>query len=65
MRIFYFICGLLFCSFFFFLTLLYINLFFFGYTLLEFVYFIIKRGILIYLIIGIILIIWSKKERKK
>ena len=44
---------------------IYMNLFAFGYTLLEFVYFIIKRGILIYLIIGVGLIVWFRKERKK
>lgn len=64
MSIFKIIFGSLFISIGLFLIIIYLNLFYLGYTFLDFVYFIIKRGIILFIIIGIILI-YKEMEMKK
>lgn len=46
MRIFYLVLGIICCSLMFFFIVVYLNLLVIGYTFLEFVYFIIRSGII-------------------
>lgn len=39
-----------------FLIIIYLNLFVYGYTFLKFAYFIIRKGIILFIIIGLFLI---------
>lgn len=45
-----------------FLIIIYLNLFVYGYTFLKFAYFIIRKGIILFIIIGLFLI--RKGEKK-
>ena len=45
-----------------FLILIYLNLFVYGYTFLKFAYFIIRKGIILFLIIGLFLIRKGEKR---
>lgn len=56
MRIFYLISGIIISSISLFLVIIYINLLVIGYTFLEFVYFIIRSGIIWGLLLGIFFI---------
>lgn len=47
-----------------FFVIIYLNLFYIGYTFLEFVYFIIRRGIILFFLVGIFLI-YKEMERKR
>ena len=52
MRIFYLISGIIISSISLFLVIIYLNLLVIGYTFLEFVYFIIRSGIILILLLG-------------
>ena len=56
MRIFYLGLGIICSSVSLFLIVIYLNLLVIGYTFLEFVYFIISKGIVFLLLLGLILI---------
>ena len=56
MRIFYLVSCIICCSIALFLIIIYLNLLVIGYTFLEFVYFIISRGIFILFLVGLFLI---------
>lgn len=45
-----------------FLIIIYLNLFVYGYTFLKFVYFIIRKGIILFIIIGVFLIRKGEKR---
>lgn len=45
-----------------FLIIIYLNLFVYGYTFLKFVYFIIRKGIILFIIIGLFLIRKGEKR---
>lgn len=45
-----------------FLIIIYLNLFVYGYTFLKFAYFIIRKGIILFLIIGLFLIRKGEKR---
>ena len=64
MNIFKLIIGALFISIGLFFVIIYLNLFYIGYTFLEFVYFIIRRGIILFFLVGIFLI-YKEMERKR
>lgn len=53
MRIFYLLLGIICCSIFLFLIIIYLNLFVIGYTFWEFVYFIIRKGIILIGLLGL------------
>ena len=53
MKILYLILGIITISISFFLIIIYLNLFTIGYTFIEFVYFIIRSGIMWLLILGV------------
>lgn len=50
------IIGCLFISIGLFFVIIYLNLFYIGYSFINFVYFIIRKGIIIFFIIGLFLI---------
>ena len=64
MNIFKLIIGTLLISIGLFFVIIYLNLFYLGYTFLEFVYFIIRRGIILFFLVGIFLI-YKEMERKR
>jgi hypothetical protein len=45
-----------------FLIIIYLNLFVYGYTFLKFAYFIIRKGIILFIIIGLFLIRKGEKR---
>lgn len=45
-----------------FLIIIYLNLFVYGYTFLKFAYFIIRKGIILFIIIGLFLIRMGEKR---
>lgn len=45
-----------------FLIIIYLNLFIYGYTFLKFAYFIIRKGIILFIIIGLFLIRKGEKR---
>ena len=45
-----------------FLIIIYLNLFVYGYTFLKFAYFIIRKGIILFIIIGLYLIRKGEKR---
>lgn len=45
-----------------FLIIIYLNLFVYGYTFLKFAYFIIRKGIILFIIIGVFLIRKGEKR---
>ena len=50
------VLGCIFISVGLFLIIIYLNLFVYGYTFLKFVYFIIRKGIILFILFGIFLI---------
>ena len=65
MRIFYLIIGSILLSISLFFIIIYLNLFIIGYTILEFVYFIIRSGIIWLILIGLLLIYKGLEEALK
>ena len=65
MRIFYLIIGSILLSISLFFIIIYLNLFIIGYTILEFVYFIIRSGIIWLILIGLLLIYKGFEEALK
>ena len=64
MNIFKILIGIFLISIGLFFVIIYLNLFYIGYTFLEFVYFIIRSGIILFFLVGIFLI-YKEMERKR
>jgi len=64
MKILFLCLSIVFFSVFIFLVILYLNLFVIGYTFFDFVYFIIRRGIIFIALVGVLFLFFGM-ERKR